>query len=364
MSDKLTDRVDFDILRYANCWEDAQVLIKGLDPKPGSVILSIGSAGDNSFSMLVRDPGLVVAIDVNSIQLNLIELKKIAIECLSYDELLEFLGFRESEDRLRYFNTFKKELNSNALKYWEDNTGQISKGIVNHGKFEHYFQIFSSKILPLIHSQKRVEELLREKGVEEQIMFYNKTWNNLRWRWLFKIFFSRYVMGKYGRDPEFLKEVKGKVSAFIFSKAEAHLKSTHAQSNPMLRYNLTGSFGNMLPHYLQPENYSLIKPRLNRIKIKQGFAEDAIKEYGKFSHMNLSNIFEYMNPDLFRKTAEPLIHALETDGRLAYWNLMVPRQISRYFPQKLQPLQELSETLSSVDQGFFYSRFIIEQKLD
>jgi S-adenosylmethionine-diacylglycerol 3-amino-3-carboxypropyl transferase len=33
------NKVNFNILRYANCWEDADILLEGLQPQPGSKIL-------------------------------------------------------------------------------------------------------------------------------------------------------------------------------------------------------------------------------------------------------------------------------------------------------------------------------------
>ncbi|MBX9450241.1 MAG: BtaA family protein [Taibaiella sp.] len=53
---QLDKKVAFDFIRYANCWEDADILLKGLHPAKGSSILSIGSAGDNSFSLLSTQP--------------------------------------------------------------------------------------------------------------------------------------------------------------------------------------------------------------------------------------------------------------------------------------------------------------------
>ena len=61
------NEVRHDYIRYANCWEDADVLIEGLKVQPGDRVLSIGSAGDNSFSLLVNDPELLVAFDINPI---------------------------------------------------------------------------------------------------------------------------------------------------------------------------------------------------------------------------------------------------------------------------------------------------------
>ncbi len=361
MAKQLTEKVSFDFIRYANCWEDADILIKGLNPSPGSKILSIGSAGDNSFSLLTTNPQVVVAVDVNKIQLYLIELKKICIQHLTYEELLNFLGFRPSDKREVTFNGLKQYLNKETREYWEKNIQQLREGIISQGKFEKYFQLFSGKILPWIHSSATTEKLLSTKSEAEQKAFYDTTWNSWRWRLLFKIFFSKYVMGKYGRDQEFLREVKVPVGEHIFQKAGRHLQSTGAQNNFILRYNLTGTFGNLLPHYLQPENYEKVKLNLNRLEILEGYAEDAIKKHGSFHSMNLSNIFEYMDSTLFSKTAKQLVDATEPGGRLAYWNLMVPRRISSVFKEQTIYDENLSKQLSAIDKGFFYNQFIIDQ---
>jgi S-adenosylmethionine-diacylglycerol 3-amino-3-carboxypropyl transferase len=363
MGEKLTDKVSFDLIRYANCWEDADILLEGLSPKAGSKILSIASAGDNSFSLLITGPEMVVAVDVNKVQLHLCELKRACIKIFDRALTLQFLGFMECRNRLQLFEELKKELPVETLKYWGKNLQQLKAGIIHQGKFEKYFIIFSKSMLPLIHSPGKSMELFRKKDQEEQKKFYDERWNTWRWRLLFKIFFSRYVMGKLGRDPEFLKEVKVKVSDYIFNKAEKQLKSTAAQENFILRFNLTGSFGDLLPHYLQEGNYEKIKSNIGKLHIREGYAEDVIMEFGSFDCMNLSNIFEYMHKDIFYKTVGQLLKGLNKGGRLAYWNLMVPRRISGVFPEVMQYKKELSLDLSERDKGFFYNQFIVDEKL-
>lgn len=362
MSENLTKRVNFDLIRYANCWEDADILLEGLASSPGARLLSIGSAGDNSFSLLATNPDLVVAVDVNKTQLYLIELKKVAISQLDYGQVLAFFGFAGSTNRLQVYAGLKSLLTPDTRAYWDRNQPVIEKGIIYGGKFEKYFTLFSKRILPFIHNQKKVAELFRKKSAEEQIQFYASKWNSLRWKLLFKVFFSKYVMGKYGRDPEFLKEVKVTVSDYIYGKAGRHLQTTGAQDNFILHFNLTGSFGNLLPNYLQRENFGLIKNNIDRIEIFEGYAQDAISRYGKFNGMNLSNIFEYMDSETFAATAKSLVDGLQPGGRLAYWNLMVARRISGLLPNEVSYQRELSHALSEKDKGFFYNQFIIDQK--
>lgn len=360
MSEDLKNSVDFDLIRYANCWEDADILLEGLQPKVGDKILSIGSAGDNSFSLLISDPEIVVAVDVNKIQLYLIELKKACFLSLTHAEILAFLGFTKDTSRKETFGKLKSHLSEDACNYWELNLNQIEEGIIHQGKFEKYFQLFSSKILPWIHSKSKTEKLLSAKNQEEQEAFYHKKWNSWRWRLLFRIFFSKYIMGKYGRDPEFLKEVKVPVGKTIFQKAENQLSSKRAQDNFILRYNLTGSFGELLPHYLKAGNFEKIKANINKLVIVEGYAQEAFRLHGSFDCFNLSNIFEYMNPEIFSQTAKEIEQNCNPNGRLAYWNLMVPRNLCDVTNLAYQ--KERSENFTQIDKGFFYKQFNIDVK--
>lgn len=362
MDEELLEKVNFKFIRYANCWEDADVLLEGLSPNEGSKILSIGSAGDNSFSLLAANPELVAAVDINETQLHLIELKKACIKLLDHEDALRFLGFETSANRLELFNGIKKTMSNNAKQYWEANLNLINNGVIYTGKFEKYSILFSKKILPFIHSKKTIQELFKIKSEEEQEIFYYKKWNTLRWKALFKIFFSKYVMGKFGRDPEFLKQVQVSVANTIYNKAAGHLQSCEAQHNFILHFNLTGNFGNLYPHYMRKENYYRIQYNIDKLKLKQGYAQQAVDYFGKFNYMNLSNIFEYLDEQLFYSTSKKLVDALYTNGKLAYWNLMVNRSISAILPETVYYEKEISKNLTQKDKGFFYNRFILDKK--
>lgn len=363
MKEELKEKVSFDFIRYANCWEDPFILIEALEGIAHKQILSVGSAGDNSFSLLTLNPEKVVCVDVSLPQLYLIELKKLAITHFERTKTISFLGFIACENRWEIYLELKDKLSPEAQLFYENHRIELEKGIIHQGKFEKYFQYFATKILPWIHSKKTIDELFKLKTQEEQTLFYKNKWNTWRWRLLFKIFFSKYVMGKYGRDPEFLNEVKISVGEFIFNQAAQQLASKKAQENFILRYNLTGNFDSLLPHYLREENYSLIQKNCSKLEIFNGYAQDAGKKYGKFTGMNLSNIFEYMPSELFQKTASDLVDLLDQNGKIAYWNLMVPRRISEFFSENLAYEEQKSLSLKTKDQGFFYNHFIVEHKL-
>ena len=66
---EVEDYAKFDILRYAQVWEDADILLQALDIHEDDNILSIASAGENAISMLVKNPDKVFAIDLSENQI-------------------------------------------------------------------------------------------------------------------------------------------------------------------------------------------------------------------------------------------------------------------------------------------------------
>lgn len=354
---KTLEQVRFDFIRYANCWEDAALLVQELKLAPGARILSIASAGDNSFSLLTTGAKEVVAVDLNPVQLYLIELKKAAIQNLDREAYLQFIGFRPSKQRKEVLNTLKTSLTSEANQYWEKHEALVLEGLVHSGKFERYFQLFVRRVLPLIHSQKKVRALLADKSKAEQQQFYDRKWNTWRWKALFRIFFSRWVMGRLGRDPAFLKEVEVSVGKTIYQQAERQLTAQHAHHNWMLHYALTGEFGQHLPHYVLPENYSTVKANLANLKLVQGGIETAIQLGEKFDAFNLSNIFEYLPESITEQMGEQLFNAANPGARFAYWNLMVPRSLAALLPEKLKAGTAENHPH---DRGFFYRQFHLD----
>src|SRR5215469_15563080 len=176
---------DFSSIRYAQCWEDADVLVKALAPEPGHLCLSIASAGDNAFALLSKPDVHVVAVDLNPAQLACLELRMAAYQELAHGEFLELMGSRSSSRRTELYARCRRLLSSNAAAFWDRHAGQISAGIGSAGKFERYFALFRTRILPLIHSLKRVDQLLAGGELSRREEFYSNHWDTWRWRLLF-----------------------------------------------------------------------------------------------------------------------------------------------------------------------------------
>lgn len=361
MRSEAAGRADFSGIRYAQCWEDAGVLLSALEPGPGKRCLSIASAGDNTLALLSRDPESVLALDLSPAQLACLELRVAAYRALQHRELLELIGCADSDARPRLYQACRGQLSPGARSFWDDQPSLIAAGIGSVGKFERYFRTFRERVLPLVHSSDTVAELLRPKSLDERRSFYRNTWNNWRWRLMFRVFFSRKLMGLLGRDPEFFRYVEGSVSERILKRTEYALTKLDPAMNPYIHWILTGRFDGALPAALREENFEPIRRNLDRLEWRCGSLEESLRQDRKFDCFNLSDIFEYMSPSSYEQLLKLIVSSARPGARLAYWNMLAPRHRPDSLAMSLRPLVELSSQLFARDQAFFYSAFVVEE---
>lgn len=362
---EIAAKASFDRIRYAQCWEDADVLLKGLNVQEGDVCVGIGSAGDNCLSLLTKNPKRVIAVDMNPAQLACIELRVAAFKGLQHQELLELLGSRPNGRRRELYNQCRPHLSEENRRFWDANQQAIENGIGSAGKFEHYFKLFRQYIIPLIHRKKTVARLLEGGNREKCTRFYDTSWDTWRWRLLFRLFFSRSMMGRLGRDPSFFAYVEGSVADRILARTRHGLCELDPGNNPYLHWILTGTHGEALPHALRPEHFELIRNNIDRLEIRLGTLESVLEAEGPKSvdRFNLSDIFEYMSEATAHQVLAQIVAATRSGGRLAYWNMLAPRACPDAWSDRVQRKRELEQQLFDQDKAFFYSAFIVEEIL-
>jgi S-adenosylmethionine-diacylglycerol 3-amino-3-carboxypropyl transferase len=349
------------MISYSQCWEDAEVLIGALKPSPHDTVLSVTSGGCNTLALAASGVSTVYSIDKNSEQNYLLELKLKAIQTLDNEMLLEFLGYKKSSKREELYNRISHNLTSEAKNYWDKNGKAIGIGIAHCGKFEKYLRVFQRYILPLVHTKKRVAQLLNPKGSAEQQIFYDTRWNTSRWRLMFRVFFSRFVMSRSGRSPEMFTHSQNiSASQLYFKRTERALYSEPVKDNFFLSYTLLGSQSELLPYYLHKlRNKNSIN--LQNIKILdadilsflKGMPNESIDKF------NLSDIFEPLDIETTNKVFYEIIRTAKPNARLIFWNNLVSRDI----PETLKPIfkrdLETESKLREIDRVFFYEKFYV-----
>jgi S-adenosylmethionine-diacylglycerol 3-amino-3-carboxypropyl transferase len=360
---EVAERADFSIIRYAQCWEDTQVLLEALAVRPGDRCFSVASGGDNTLSLLACNPAEVIAVDLSPAQIHCLELKAAAFRVLEYPAVLELVGVRASTRRLDLYANVRAALSASGHRYWDSNRAVLERGLAAAGKFERYLALFRRWVLPLIHGRARVEALLTPHSLERRREFYRSDWDNWRWRALFHLFFSRMVMGYAGRDPSFFKYVEGSVAAPILRRMEHALVELDPSGNPYLRWIALGAFGEALPHVWRVENFSAIRDNIDRLTLQVASVEAALAQAGPASidRFNMSDIFEYISEPACEGVFDDIVRCGRPGGRVAYWNMLAPRRRPERLAARLHTLEEVGRRLHAQAATFFYSAFFVDE---
>ena len=359
----IEQRADFSGIRYGQCWEDADILLEALDIDSQSVCISIASAGDNTLSLLSRGPRRVIALDLSPAQLACLELRVAAFRVLEHGELLELSGSTPSGNRRDLYARCRCHLSPQAREFWDSAPVLIQDGFGATGKFERYFEMFRRRVLPLVHRTSKVEALLRGGDGDARRQFYSRSWDTWRWRLMFRVFFSRFVMGRLGRDPAFFDYVEGSVAERILARTRYALTELDPAKNPYLEWILTGRHQRALPHALRAENFEAIRANLDRLEWRCDSLDRVLAdcEPASIDAFNLSDIFEYMPEPAYHSLLAAVVRAGRKGARLAYWNMLAPRRRPESMAAELSPLKDIADRLAAQDKAFFYSAFVVEE---
>jgi len=358
---EIAAKARFNGIRYAQLWEDADVLTTALGDKGGKHLVSICSAGDNALAMLTLDPARVVAIDISPSQIECLKIRMAAYRVLDHDEFLELFGSRASTRRSSLLDRATADLPVTSQTFWAERRNDVMRyGLGGVGKFERYFRLFRQYLLPLVHDRATIDALLKPATRDERERFMRDLWDTWRWRALLGVFFSRFTMGRLGRDPAFFDHVQGSVAVHVARRSVHAMVDTDPAANPYLHWILTGTHGQTLPLALRPEHFSTIRDRLDRIEVRQGTLEAFVATNEKADGFNLSDIFEYMSAEAFQAVHRSVVNAANPGARLVYWNMMVPRRAPTTMPQ-VRRLLEIETRCKAVDNAFFYSDFVVEE---
>lgn len=354
-------RARFDHIRYAQVWEDADVLCAALAPKPGARLVSIASAGDNVLALLTADPTSVAAIDLSDAQLACLRLRIAAYRHLTHDDLLAVIGSHPSNRRGVLLDRLLAVVPSDQ-DFWEaQRPALIAYGLGGIGKFERYFRLFREWVLPLVQPRARVLGLLEPRDAAAREIYY-RGWNSWRWRLLLRIFFSRTLMGRLGRDPAFFDFAEGNLTAQLAGRIRHALVTLDPAENPYLHWILTGHHSTTLPLALRPEVFQTIRARLDRISLHRQPLENFAADNAGIDGWNLSDIFEYMDPATHAAAYRAILDATAPAGRLVYWNMIAARRVPEALADRVISHEADAYRLWETDKAFFYSALRIEER--
>ena len=351
-------------LLFAQCWEDPLVDREALRVREGDTVLSITSGGCNVLALALLGPRRIVAADLNESQNHLLALKIAAIRSLSHRELLELVGALPSHRRSTLYRACRDTLPVASRAFWDERQDLIRSGLLGCGRYERYLAAFRG-LLRLVEGRRTLEDLFEARDREERARFYRDRWDTPTWRLMFRTFFSRTVLGRFGLDPAFFTwvEQRGGFGAHFLELAKHALIELEPRTNPYVSWITLGRFANdeCLPPWLQERNLERLRSRVGCIEIAtvelgQALARESDDSIDAF---NLSNIFEWVSPAIFRQLLGE-VHRTGRDGaRVSYRSLLARRITPPEEANRFRRHAELAERLRLQDRAFVYSHLEI-----
>lgn len=354
-------------ISYAQSWEDPQVLQRALRVGPDDDVLSICASGDNSFALAIAGARSVTAIDLSAPQIALAKLKLIAAQHLDLERFRSFLGVGPIGQRVFLYHELRPNLDEQTREFWDQREGWIREGLLGCGKFEQYLATFRTRLLPLVHRRATIAALMAEKTLDEQRRYFDEKWDGWRWRALFRVFFSQAVMQRTGRSAAQFAHVDGPVSKAFMSRAEHALTELSVARNPFLQWMLLGKYTDpeQSQPYLSQAGHSALAEAASRIRFVHDDLMGHLRqcEPGTYTAFNLSDVPEYLSEAETEALLRACVSASSPGGRLAYWNLLVPRHRPESMADVLDRDEELASRLLRSDRAFVYGGFQVETVL-
>jgi S-adenosylmethionine-diacylglycerol 3-amino-3-carboxypropyl transferase len=354
-------RVELSDLLFGMSWEDPASDKLALQIQPADTLFTISSGGCNTLSFLLENPAQIYAVDINGCQSHLLELKCAAIRHLGYDDLYGFLGLQPSKDRIEIFHSLSKDFSKAALEYWRRRLPMIRAGVVYQGRYEKFLRHFR-RLLRLVQGSNRTERLFECRSLEEQQEYFDRTWNTVQWRILFRLAFNKRVLAKRGLSADYFRFDDGSSSfaESFFNRSKRALREIPVASNYFLAQYLLGRYltPDAVPEFLRRENLAVIRDRLDRIQIVTADAKSWLTDRpaASIDAFSLSNICELMSPEETARTFEEVARTAMPGARLCFRNLVVPREVQRSLASKIQLREDYSRQLLEQDRSFVYSR--------
>jgi S-adenosylmethionine-diacylglycerol 3-amino-3-carboxypropyl transferase len=347
-------------LLFGMSWEDPASDRRALTIKAGDTVTTISSGGCNTLTLLLDDPGKIYAVDINASQSYLLELKIAAVRHLDHEELLAFLGLAQSDNRLKVFERLAVELSAEAHAYWTNKAESVQQGVIYTGRYESFIGRFI-RFLRVAQGGKRIENFFRCESLDDQRAYFDKVWNTVQWRLLFKLAFNKRMLAKRGLTADYFKFDDGSTSfaESFFRRSRHAMCELPITTNYFLAQYLRGHYlsNDAVPDYLRKENLAIVKERLDRIEVVTGDAQSWFgnRPDSSIDAFSLSNICELMSPDEAGRLFAEVARSARKGARICFRNLIVPRGVPEGLANQIELQEELSRELLAQDRSFVYS---------
>ena len=328
-----------DRLFFAQVREDPRLELEALAPLADARVVVVSSGGCTALSLLAAGTGHVTAVDLNSTQNHLVELKIAALRRLTMPEILSFFGVARGagKRRLRTYRTIRPLLTEGAAEFWDTHEALLGRGALACGVTEQFIGAVVKVVKLFIHGPRKVERLLALESLEEQREFFDREWNTRRWRLLFPLLINRWTFSR-ALEPEFFREVENPSFAAHFRALLEHaLCDIPVRSNYFLHQMLLGTYPNGVPEgvppYLHRTQREILRARFDCLDLVDGGYAEYLRNCDDSSvdALAISNICEWLDADGIDQLFEQVVRVAKPGARFCFRNFVGHTEVPARF---------------------------------
>ena len=285
-------------LIFNTSWEDPQIDLDLLNINSNSIILNIGSAGDNSLEYLLENPKLLYVCEINKAQIALIELKKIIFTFFDYDMLSRFFLTGTNPQYLEDYAKIRMYLSDASKLYWDKNIKYFAEG-----RRSFYYHGASGIIAFYIQKLLKRDEKLKTEidnilNNRESNFDYieKKIWNHK----IIQFLSLPYIHNLLGvPSAQMSLSSVNEISENIRISLKNHF-SLYPNSNNYFWYLYFNGFFSIekCPNYLKEKNFSKIKENISKMIL----VDKPLIQVLDMEDFNIINLLDHQDWHLTKNT--------------------------------------------------------------
>jgi S-adenosylmethionine-diacylglycerol 3-amino-3-carboxypropyl transferase len=362
LADARTDR-----LNYAQVREDPLLEIEAIQPTQDDTVVVISSGGCTALSLLAAGAGCVIAVDQNMAQNHLVELKATAVARLAHADAVAFLGGSAiaGSARITTYGCLRYGLSPAARAYWDTRPDAIGGGVIDAGVTERFIKLVMGIMRAGIHPSGRIQRLLACRTLPEQQDFYQREWDNRRWRAMFRILLNRWALDRV-YEPAYFEHLENPSFAEHFrTRAEHTLTQIPIWSNYFVHQMLTGVYPagipDGLPPYLSEQGATAVGSALDRLQLVDGTYTACLRECPDSSvdAFVVSNICEWLAAPQIDELFTEIVRTATPNARLCFRNFVGWTEVPERWRGVVREDRTRGEALMRGDRSVVQRRFAI-----
>lgn len=303
-------------LIYNTCWEDPRIDRQILDLNSDSRMVMITSAGCNAMEYLLDDPKEIHCLDLNHRQNSLLELKKAVFAHCDFEDLFQWFGKGYHPRAKEIYTDLRYRLSDVAQQYWDKHIFYfMRKPIIRSFYYRGASGLAAWLVKQVMFQVKpkvryKVYDLIDAKNLDEQKEIYEdlepRLWNRMV-DWLIKHPMMMTMVGVPAAQINLInRDIEGGLYGFIRSSMRKIFTELAISDNYFWRVYITGSYSETCcPEYLKPENYPVIKDRLDRLTCAThslaGYLQEQKDDFSQYILLDHQDWLAYHRPDLLEE---------------------------------------------------------------